>query len=178
MLFATKVEDVVTFETQEGWIKKISEMAKGNFPAYKGPLAAEIRAVEIGKSLALLLFNQALIKYGQDVMNHQQLGELLSNLFIDLYAMDSTVSRVSQGLNNGKFDETWMKIATTFCAEKIYQICNKVEMGIYSLLTGNDLEMNLKQIQGLRDQIDLHCDIFKMKSEIAEDLYSHGEYRF
>jgi alkylation response protein AidB-like acyl-CoA dehydrogenase len=159
-------------------IKKISEMASGNLPKFDGPLAAEIRAVEIGKSLALLLFNQALIKYGQDLMNNQQLGEVLANLFIDLYAMDSTVSRVNQGLNNGKFDETWKKIATTFCADRIYLISNKVEMGIHSLLAGNDLEMNLNQIRSLRDQIDLHCDIFKMKSEIAEDLYSHGEYRF
>lgn len=159
-------------------IKKISDLAAGNLPKFTGPLAAEMNAVEIGKSLALLLFNQALIKYGQDVMNHQQLGELLSNLFIDIYAMDSTVSRINQSLNNGKTDETWVKIATTFCAEKMYQICNKVEMGIYSLLAGNDLEANLKQIRRLRDQINLHCDIFKMKSEIAENLYAHGEYRF
>jgi alkylation response protein AidB-like acyl-CoA dehydrogenase len=159
-------------------IKKIPVIAEGNLPKFNGPLTAEMRTVEIAKSLALLLFNQALIKYGQDLMNHQQLGELLSNLFIDIYAMDSTVSRVNQSLNNGKTDETWVKIATTFCAEKIYHICNRVEMGIYSLLTGNDLEINLKQIKGLRDQCNLHCDIFKMKSEIAEDLYSHGEYRF
>jgi len=159
-------------------IRKISDMAAGNLTKFKGPLAPEMNAVEIGKTLALLLFNQALVKYGQDLMNHQQLGELLSNLFIDIYAMDSTVSRVNQSLNNGKTDETWMKIATAFCAEKIYQICNKIEMGIHSLLTGSDLEKNIEQIRILRDKIDLHCDIFKMKSEIAEDLYAHGEYRF
>jgi len=159
-------------------IKKIPDVAAGNLPKFNGPLAAQMKTVEIGKSLALLLFNRALIKYGQDLMNHQQLGELFSNLFIDIYAMDSVVSRANQVLQNGKGDETWMKIVQTFCAEKIYHISNAVEMGIYGMLSGKELESNLNLIKNLKEQIQLPFDLFKVRSEIAEDLYSHGEYRF
>jgi len=159
-------------------IKKIPEVATSDVLQFDGPLATQMKIVEIGKNMALLLFNQALIKYGQDLMNHQQLGEVLSNLFIDIYAMDSTVSRVSQCLENGKADETWIKIAKIFCAEKIFHISNVVEMGIHGLLSGEELESNLNLIKNLREQIQMHFDIFEMKSEIAEDLYSHGEYRY
>lgn len=159
-------------------IKDIPEMAAGNSPKFDNPLATEMQAVQIAKSLALLLFNQTLIKYGQDVMNHQQLGELLANLFIDIYAMDSVVSRVNQGIQNGKADDIWQKIASAFCTEKVFHISNAVEMGIYSLLNGDELESNLNLVKNLRGQIQVPHDLFKMKSEIAEDLYGHGEYRF
>lgn len=156
----------------------IKRMDNGKTPAFDGALAEEMKTVEIGKRLCLLVFNQSLIKYGQDLMNHQQLGELLSNLFIDLYGMDSVVSRVNQALKKGIADKTWIKLAKVFCAEKIYAICNSVGMGVHGILTGRDLDSALKLIENLRKQIHLPYDIFKMKSEIAEDLYAHGEYRF
>ena len=159
-------------------IKKIPDMAMGKISDFDGPLASEMRAVEIGKSLSMLIFNQALIKYGQDLMNHQQLGELLSNLFIDIYGMDSVVSRVNQALKKSVTDKVWIKIAKTHCTEKIYGICNSVELGVHSILDGHDLDLTLKLIESLRNQIHLPYDVFKMKSEIAEDLYTHGEYRF
>ncbi len=159
-------------------IKKIPDTAAGKLPKFDGPLAAEMRALEAAKSLALLLFNRALIRYGQDLMNHQQLGELLSDVFTAVYAMDSILSRVRQNLKSNGDDEMRLKIARTFCAETLHQLGSRVERGILSLLSGRTLEENLKQVRALREQMVLAYDIFALKDEIAEDLYAHGQYRF
>ena len=159
-------------------IKKIPGAAAGKLPEFDGPLAAEMRALEAGKSLALLLFNQALIRYGQDLLNHQMMGELLSDIFIAVYAMDSTLSRVKQNLKSSGDDEMPLKIARAFCAETLHKLGNRVEQGILSLLSGKALEENLKQARTLRDQMVLAYDVFALKNEIAEVLYAHGHYRF
>lgn len=146
--------------------------------AFSGPLAAEMNALETAKRLALLTFHHALVKHGQDLLNEQQLAEALSDIFTDVYAMDSTISRVNQYLEAHGNEEMRLTIAGAFCAERIFAIGAAAEKIIYSLLSGEGLKMALERIHALREKMALPYDVFKMKRALAEDLYSHGEYRF
>lgn len=159
-------------------IREAAKRIPARPPAFEGPLAAEMYALEIAKQTNLLLFSQAMIRYGQDLMNHQQLGELLSDMFTAIYAMDSVISRVKQYTEAGGDDAMWLTITKAFCAEQTAALGLMAEQGICSLLSGSSLQPVLMQIRQLREQIALPYDIFRMKSDIAEDLYSHGEYRF
>jgi alkylation response protein AidB-like acyl-CoA dehydrogenase len=159
-------------------LQKIQNGKGENLPEFSGPLAAEIRALEIAKSLALLVFHHALVKYGQDVMNQQQIGEKLSDVFTDIYAMDSTISRVNQQLNTNGEDHHRVHLTKTFCAEKILDLAAACEKIIYGTLSGKALHKALAQMKNLREKMILPYNIFRMKSEIAEHLYDRGEYPF
>jgi len=159
-------------------VKKVLSSQLDNLPKFSGPLAAEMRSLEIAKSLASLVFHYALVKYGQDVMTRQQIGEMLSNFFIDIYAMDSTISRVNQHLKGNNEDGIRGQVAKTFCAEKLLDLSAAAEKIIYGTVSGNALPRAMGQLKALREKMLLPHDIFSMKSEIAEHLYTRGEYPF
>ncbi|MCG8604438.1 acyl-CoA dehydrogenase family protein, partial [bacterium] len=65
-------------------------------------LDEEIRSLQAAKSLALYVFNEATCRFGQDLKNEQQISCMLSDVFTDIYLMDSVLSRVCrQNSENG-----------------------------------------------------------------------------
>lgn len=159
-------------------IKESLHAGNGGFAEFRGPLNAEMGALETAKRLALLAFHHALVKHGQDLLNEQQLAEALSDMFTDVYAMDSTIARVNQYIDAHGNEEMRVTIARAFCAERILAIGAAAEKIMYSLLSGDNLKRALDQVQMMREQMALRYDLFKMKRALAEDLYFHGEYRF
>jgi butyryl-CoA dehydrogenase len=159
-------------------VKKILNGQVEKLPEFSGPLAAEMASLEIAKRLGLLVFHYALVKYGQDVMTQQQIGEMLSNVFTDIYAMDSVVSRVNQGLKENTEDGIRVQIAKTFCAEKLLDLSAAAEKIIYGTVSGKELPKALAHLKALKEKMILPYDIFRMKSEITEYLYTGGEYPF
>jgi len=141
-------------------------------------LAAEKHAVELAKALALYLFDEAICNYGQGLRNEQQVGEVLSNLFIDLYVMDSVLSRVAQYLQRHGRDPIWLAIAQVLCAERVAEMALSTRKALCSMLEGNALAQAMAAIQSLSEAAMLATNQFALKQQIAEDLYEHGRYRF
>ncbi|MGH1365328.1 MAG: acyl-CoA dehydrogenase family protein [Calditrichia bacterium] len=136
------------------------------------PLAAEVDALEIAKQLTIYLFNQALVTLGKDLLNQQQIVELLSNLFIDIYAMDSSICRARQHPEN----TVHTKIVKAFCVERILDVGHRVELALYSIFGGSRLEKALGRLYSSKEQMNLKYNVFKLKQEIAEHLYSNQTY--
>ncbi len=157
-------------------VKKINDIAAGKLPHFSGNLAPQLQALEIAKSMGVLLFHHALVKYGQDLMNYQQLGEILSDIFIQLYVMDTVLSRVVQHGYDKDEDDVRVKIAKTLCAEQIPLIALNVERGLQNILSGKTLDESLKTLQQLRNLLPNQTHTFRWKADIAEELYRHGEY--
>ncbi|RMF61533.1 MAG: acyl-CoA dehydrogenase, partial [Calditrichaeota bacterium] len=157
-------------------IQRIPKIAEGELPAFDGVLKNEMQALELAKAAALLLFHHALVKYGQDVLNEQQLGEVLSNLFIDLYVMDTTLNRVKQHPDAPDENDVRVKIARVLCGEKIPELFMRVEESLYAILNGKSLEQAIQRLTQLKSHLNNHYNLFQLKREIAEELYHHQEY--
>jgi alkylation response protein AidB-like acyl-CoA dehydrogenase len=160
-------------------IKQLPKYLSGDKPAVDdGVLVEEKRALEIAKALTLYVFNEAVCKYGQGLRNQQQVGEVLSNLFIDLYVMDSVISRVSQRVASEGEDPVWLAIPKVLVAERVADMATAARQALCGMLSGPALDKALADVQTLTHRMLLSTNVFDLKRLIAEDLYEQGKYRF
>lgn len=165
-------EAVKNLEAQKLRIKNQASKGAGD------ALEQEKQALEVAKSLVLYVFNEAICKFGQDLKNEQIVGSLLSDLFMEIYVMDSVLSRVSQRVATKEVDATWIAIARALCAEKFYDVATSAQKILCSLLENKSLERSLKDVEVFLNNTLLKTDIITLKQKIAEDLYENGEYEF
>jgi len=141
-------------------------------------LPDECRTIEIGKRMALYIFNEALCEFGQDLKHEQQLTEILADIFTDLYTAESTVLRAIQMLKNDKQTKAVTAVAKIYTGEMVLRLLNKsltAVNGIYRGKTTAAVIDNLRKFQG---NMVFSTDIIGLKRELAEYLYSKKDYPF
>ena len=134
-------------------------------------LSKEKRGLEAAKSAVLYVFNEAICKYGQDLPTEQQIGALLSDLFSDIYLVDSVLKRVIQKFAASEVDPNWLAIARVFSAEKFYEINSSCKKIVSSILENKALENALGDFITYEKKMHLTTNVFELKRQIAEDLY-------
>lgn len=134
-------------------------------------LSKEKRGIEAAKAAVLYVFNEAICKYGQDLANEQQIGSLLSDLFSDIYLVDSVLKRVIQKFAASEVDRNWLAIARVFSAEKFYEISSSCKKIISSILENKALENGLSDLDTFDKKMHLTTNVFKLKRQVAENLY-------
>lgn len=160
-------------------IKEIDHLLAGHFPsAADGALAPEIRSLELAKYLTLYVYNRALIQYGQDLMNEQQVGELLSDMTGELYILQTTLGRISDSLPGSRFPNILRNMGEVLTAESMMQLSTEAFRIISSILTGKEKEQALKDIRRITDEMMLTTDTFSRKKELADFLYEEKKYPF
>lgn len=137
-------------------------------------LGEDKRALEIAKALALYVFNEAICRFGQDLKNEQQLGTLLSDMFTDIFVMESVLSRVTYDSRNNGTHANWLAIARAYCAEKMYDVIMASRKIICATLEHKALEKGLEDLHVFESQMLLNTNLFALKAQIAEDLYGKG----
>jgi alkylation response protein AidB-like acyl-CoA dehydrogenase len=141
-------------------------------------LAEQQRALEYTKHLTLYLLNKALIRYGQDLLNEQQVGEILSDMIIEIFLMNTTLSRIEQILAGGQNNTVFTNIAKVLIAEGSIEICGLAKRAITHIENPNQLDTALKDIRFFENQMDIKTDIIYQKQEIADFLYRQQKYPF
>jgi alkylation response protein AidB-like acyl-CoA dehydrogenase len=139
------------------------------------PLAPEIRAIETGKRLALHVFHEALCAYGQDLKHHQQLTEIIANMFIDLYTAESTLLRVKQ-LEPKEVIPVCITRAHT--AEVAIQLLSLALTGLNGIYKGHLPEAVIDRLRTFQIPLLLPTDIIGLKRQIADYLYTQKQYPF
>ncbi len=139
------------------------------------PLAPEIRAIETGKRLALNVFHEALCAYGQDLKHHQQLTEIMANMFIDLYTAESTLLRVQQ-LEPKTSIPTCITRAHT--AEVTIHLLSLALTGLNGIYQGHLPEAVIDHLRTFQIPLLLPTDIIGLKRQIADYLYTQKRYPF
>lgn len=141
-------------------------------------LGQEKQALEVAKSLVLYVFNEAICRFGQDLKNEQQVGSWLSDMFMDIYLMDSVLSRASQRFKSIGYDPIWAAIARTLSAEKVHRVTTASRKILCSLLENNVLEKALKDLNTFLDKLLLNTNVIELKKQIAEDFCERGRYSY
>ena len=160
-------------------IKETMQILNGkHIEVNESTLAEQEKSLEYAKHLTLYLLNKALIRYGQDLLNEQQIGEILSDMIIKIYLMNTTLSRIQQILAGGQKDTIFSNIAKVLIAEGSIEICGLAKTAITHIENPNQLDAALKDIRFLENQMDIKTDIISQKQNIADYLYRQQKYPF
>lgn len=138
-------------------------------------LKAEQRQVEMVRLLALFCFNEAVVAYGQDLRNEQQVGEMLADIFIELYAADSAVRRVAQQEQQNSIKRDILHILLAQATHKIFSL------GLRILASLPDGELRQRQRQDVLEyawHFLSETGVVAAKRRIAEHVYEVGKYDF
>jgi len=141
-------------------------------------LQNEARAIEAGKRLSLLIFNDAICKFGQDLKHHQQLSELLADVFTLLYTAEATVCRVNNITSGNGSSHIPLFIAQAHTQEASNEIISKLNTAIRNLYPYGAPEKLLDLKNQLEKIMDLNTDTISLKEEIARFMIKQSSYPF
>jgi thioredoxin-related protein len=141
-------------------------------------LMNECQAVETSKKLALLIFNEALCKYGQDLRHEQQITEIFSDIFTDIFTAESTIVRVNKIMNGDSPEPTVVDIAKVYTTEMEQRIMAKAHtatMAIFDEETSPVFEQKLLEI---KNRMHLKNNVIGLKRKIAQHVFDQNKYPY
>jgi alkylation response protein AidB-like acyl-CoA dehydrogenase len=141
--------------------------------AWEGPLAREFRAAEVAKRViaytARLLIERSL----DSLKDKQQHLEILANMIIDAYAMDSVVgrTRLLRGHGTGEDDELRLAMANVFVSSANERVIDGARRILVNEFEGEELRKHLAL-----ESIVPHMPIrtIAVKTRISEALVARG----
>ena len=141
-------------------------------------LQDEARAIEAGKRLTLLVFNEAICEYGQDLKHQQQLGELLADTFTLMYTAEATVCRVNNITSGNGRSNIPTLIAKVNTTEATQEIMIKLQTAIRHLFPSGTTAGLAQKIEKLESAMNLDTDTISLKQEIAHFMVKQTAYPF
>ena len=141
-------------------------------------LQDEARAIEAGKRLALLIFNEAICEFGQDLKHLQQLGDLLADAFTLLYAGEATICRVNNATAGNGQSLIPPMIAQVNTIEACQEIITKLQTAIRYLFPSGATVDLVEKIKKLESAMNLDTDTISLKQEIAHFMVKQTSYPF
>ncbi|HLY36849.1 MAG TPA: acyl-CoA dehydrogenase family protein, partial [Candidatus Binatia bacterium] len=142
-------------------------------PAVPGPLEREIRAVEVAKRVIAFIARVLIERDLASLKDKQQHLEILANMIMDLYAMDSVVNRTRLLLGHGTQQDDDLRVALTnvYVASANERVIDGARRLLVNELEGEALHKHLAL-----EQIVPHFPIrtIAVKTMIAERLVACG----
>ena len=163
------------------YMKAINNGLKnGMFPEVDCDLLGEEKStLELLKMLAMVVFNESIATFGQGLKNEQMLLEDLSNIFTDLYVLESALQRVTQKwedkLGYRPVEKTIARVLTIETSERVQSWAKRA---IFGATPKTELPKLLEKYKTVQSKLQLLDDVYQLKREIAEDLFEHGSYPF
>jgi alkylation response protein AidB-like acyl-CoA dehydrogenase len=168
------------FETIQKVEMALAEPEKATPPAQNDDptLAFERFCTEQAKKIVVYCANQAIQKHMADLKDQQEILIVLADLISELYAMDSTVNRTLQVIEERGFEAARLQRAATkvSLASSFQNIRNDAENLLSHLATGSRLERFLEAL----DQLAFHprIDTVGLRREIADAVIEREKYIF
>ncbi|TMA35305.1 MAG: acyl-CoA dehydrogenase, partial [Deltaproteobacteria bacterium] len=115
-------------------------------PPPSGPLAREMRAADVAKRVVAYTARVLIERELASLKDRQQHLEILSNMIIDLYAMDSVVGRTQHILGQGSKEDDELRIAMTnvFTASANERVIDGARRLLVNELEGEELRRHLR----------------------------------
>ncbi|MFN8544087.1 MAG: acyl-CoA dehydrogenase family protein [Candidatus Binatia bacterium] len=140
------------------------------------PLGAEMHATDMAKRVVVHTARLMMERDLASLRTKQQHLEILANMIIDVYAMDSVVNRtrLTLGKNGPERDRLLRAMTHVFVASANARIAGEARRLLANEVEGEDLERQL----GIVDRLVPHIPIrtIAVKTEIAEALVAQGAH--
>ncbi|MFI5395509.1 MAG: acyl-CoA dehydrogenase family protein [Candidatus Binatia bacterium] len=146
-----------------------TELADGGLPPVgDGSLAAEVEAVEAAKRLTAHVAGILLEGQAAELAQKQQHLELLSNMVLEVYALDSAMARTLKlirlrGVEGAVLEIDLSRILAARCSDEVLTTARRL---IANDATGDDLAQRLREINALSPYIPR--GILDAKARVAE----------
>ncbi|HEX7409730.1 MAG TPA: hypothetical protein VF515_19040 [Candidatus Binatia bacterium] len=146
-----------------------TELAGGGLPpAGDGNLAAEVDAVEAAKPLTAHVAGILLEGQAAELAQKQQHLELLSNMVLEVYALDSAIARTlklirRRGVEGAVLEIDLSRILAARCSDELLATARRL---IANDTTGDDLSQRLREISLLSSYIPR--GVLDTKARVAE----------
>jgi alkylation response protein AidB-like acyl-CoA dehydrogenase len=142
-------------------------------PTVPGPLSREVRAAEVAKRVigytARLLIEQNL----DSLKDKQQHLEILANMLIDAYAMDSVVGRTQRLLGHGPKEDDELRLAMTnvFVSSANERVIDGARRILVNEFEGEELRKHLA-LEAIVPRMPIRT--IAVKTRISEALVAQG----
>ena len=141
-------------------------------------LMNECQAVETSKRLALLIFNEALCKYGQDLRHEQQITEIFSDIFIDIFTAESTIVRANKIMNGDSPEPTVVDIAKVYTTEMEQRIMAKVHTATMAIFDEETSPVFEQKLLEFKNRMHLKNNVIGLKRKIAQHVFDQNKYPY
>ncbi len=142
-------------------------------PAVPGPLQREIRAAEVAKRVIAYIARLLIERELASLKDKQQHLEILANMIVDLYAMDSVVNRTRLLLGHGSKEDDDLRLAMTnvYVSSANERVIDGARRLLVNELEGEELRKHLAL-----ERIVPHMPIrtIVVKTRIADALVARG----
>jgi alkylation response protein AidB-like acyl-CoA dehydrogenase len=142
-------------------------------PAVVGPLEREHRAAEVAKRVVAYATQVLVEKDLASLKEKQQHLELLANMIIDVYAMDSVVNRTRLLLGHGSADDDALRGAMTnvFVSSANERVIDGARRLLVNEFEGEELAKHLR-LESIIPRMPIRT--IAVKTRIAEALVARG----
>ena len=142
------------------------------------PLTIEKHGLEAAKRLSVLIFQEALCEFGQDLKHEQQLGEALADIFTLIFTAGSVIYRVQQTLSSNGTSNMSLFIVKINTAESMLEIKLLTSICLNRIFKGTIPSGINTSIQSLKTMMTLNTDTISLKQILADYMYEQKEYPF
>ena len=141
------------------------------------PLAAERRAVEAFKKIALLVVGLALQTYGQKLQDEQEVLMFATDILIDVYAADSAVLRAGMAAAAGSPRAALhVDAARVFVSDASMRIDGCARQALAAMAEGDSLRTALAALRRLSKVTPVNTVVLRRR--LAEEAVARGGYIF
>ena len=147
-------------------------------PTNKDLFKKEKHGLESAKMVTVLIFQEALCVFGQDLKHEQQLGEALADMFTHLFTAESLIARVQQTMSAEINSVMAMNIAKIDVAESFLDIIlmsGKCLNRIFEEKTPVHISDTVKK---LTLKMTLNTDTIMLKKLLGEYVFEQKKYPF
>lgn len=138
----------------------------------------EFDSVESAKKLALYLFNESLIAFGQDLKNEHQVMEMLADIFTDIYSAESAIIRTKKIMDSDNPIPTTKDISIVFISEMVGRIITKTHSILNTLHDGSVSEDIIAKVSKFEKRMRLPVNAVQLKRNIAEYVFDQKKYPY
>jgi alkylation response protein AidB-like acyl-CoA dehydrogenase len=142
-------------------------------PPISGPLEREYRAAEVAKRVVAYTTKVLVEKDLASLKEKQQHLEVLANMIIDVYAMDSVVNRTRLLMGHGTPDDDALRIALTnvYVASANERVIDGARRLLVNEFEGDELGTHLR-LEAIIPRIPIRT--IAVKTRIADALVARG----
>ena len=140
--------------------------------------AIEKHAVQAAKKLAVLIFQEALCEFGQDLKHEQQLSEAFADIFTHIYTSESVICRVQQTLSSNGTSNMPVNIAKINVAESLLEVRSLSAKCLNRIFSENVPTSIMRSVTKLHDIINLDTDTISLKKDLGEFMIDRKDYPF
>jgi alkylation response protein AidB-like acyl-CoA dehydrogenase len=141
-----------------------------------GPLAYQSTSVYRAKKIFLLVFREAAQRYGISIGEEQQVMGLLSDMAVEIYALESGLLRALKSIKSiGKKDSgTKIDMVQLYTNDAMFRINDYARQLLAAMYTGEALDAQLATLSNLSQFCPEHC--VQLRENIADRIIEAGGY--